>query len=272
MEYIYLGLLFFGTGLLAIVYYSIILGKEELKSRLPNRVTVRAIVPALLLISIFGVGIWYFASTSGGFLHPSRILLYIFMLLVFESIFLFSLRWVRSNVLAVLLAIGVTGILFFLYSNNQTFILFNSIIIIATLGATTLLIRIGYLRTRILLIITPLWVVYDVLLVRYVLPDVTVIADSPSPSFLFPAVTVGHVSLGSGDFMFLSLFTLVLLRDFGKLPAIVHVVLQGTLFFLIGLVLPEAGFLLPFLVIMAPAFFLVYGFVHYSARKKELPG
>ncbi|MFA5135107.1 MAG: hypothetical protein WC505_04990 [Patescibacteria group bacterium] len=270
MEYIYLGVLFISAGLLAIAYYSSVPGRAELQDRLPNKPTKRAIIPSAMLILLLGAGIWYMGAVSVGAFHPSKVLLVIFALLVFESFFILSLRWFRSNTFAVLACSAATCLLFWAYFTVQVFFIFNGIVIIATLGAATLLVRLGYLRTRLLFIVTVLWVAYDVMLVRYVLPNVTVPADSPSPSFLFPAVTVGHVSLGSGDFMFLSLFTLVLLRDFGRLSAAVHVILQGTLYFITGLAVPEAGFLLPFLVIMAPAFFLVYGTSYYSSRAKRI--
>ncbi|MFH0804882.1 MAG: hypothetical protein V1916_01660, partial [Patescibacteria group bacterium] len=86
--------------------------------------------------------------------------------------------------------------------------------------------------------------------------------------------TVGALSLGAGDFMFLALYTLVLYRDFGSRLALVHIAAQGVALLVTGLVITSADFIVPFLVVLAPIFLTFYGaayFVRRRTRRTALP-
>lgn len=254
MDFIYLAALFLGAGLAGLIYYRYVPAAQILRERLPNRVTPAGI---LLAITIGGAA-WFLFSSVSGVVLVGRIFLFIFSLLFFESVLLLVMRWVKRNAVATLVAIMCTLIMFWWYRVEPSFFLLNSVIIISTLGAVTLLTRLDYLRTKMLFVVAILWTVYDILLVRFILPDVTRETTTPHPTFLYPAVTTGQVSLGSGDFMFLSLFTLVIARDIGWRAALVHVTAQVTGLLVTGLLLPERGFVVPFLVVMTPIFIVCY--------------
>lgn len=240
--------------MLAIAYYLAVPAKTALQKRLPNKVDAAGI----LLAIVIAAAVWFILESFSGFGRVVRIMTFLLALLVFESFFLLSLRFWKSNTLGVLASLSLAAGLFWLAVREPSFLLVNTIIIVATLGATTLLIRMGYLRTRFLFLFTSLWTLYDILSTRYLLPTVFVPAQEPYPTLFFPAVTVGHTTLGSGDFMFLTLFTLIVLRDFGRLPALVLVIAETVGLLATGLFLPERGFLVPFLVVMTPIFFGVY--------------
>lgn len=264
MEFIPLTILFLGAGLLAMVYYAFVPDAATLRKRLPNRVSFASV---FLTIIIGGV-VWFVFKSMDGIFQASSILMLIFSLLFFESLFLLSLRWIKNNLLAVLTSLVGSAVVFWLFLSYPSFVLFNSILIIATLGAATLMIRLGYIRTKFLFVVIALWVVYDILFVQFILPRATTITENPYPTFLFPSITVGHVSLGSGDFMFLVLFALAILRDFGKKPALVLVAFQSVGLLITGFLMPESGFVMPFLVIMVPIFFLVYLWVYFNKQRQ----
>jgi hypothetical protein len=256
MDFLPLSLLFAAAGGLAMVYYQLVLKPESLKARLPNRVSGAAIVLAVVIAAV----VIYIVRTRTGFGRISAISTFIFALLAFESAFLLLLRWVKSNTLAVLFSLAVSGTLFALNMSNPTFELFNAIVIFAAFGASTLLIRLRYLRTSFLFIVAGLWTIYDILSTQFLLPRIFVPAAEPVPTkfFIFPAVTIGHTTLGSGDFMFLVLFTLVMLRDLGKLPAAILVAAETAGLLITGLLITNLNKPLPFLVIMTPIFVAIY--------------
>lgn len=219
------------------------------------------------MLAVIIAAVWHIISISDGRPHFGLISTLVFALLFFESMFLILLRWIKSNIVAVLASLFLSMITFLWFGNSASFALINSIIIIATLGATTLLIRMNYLRTRLMFVIAILWTIYDIMAVNYIFPKIFVPTDTPQPNLMFPAVTVGNLSLGSGDFMFLTLFTLIILKDHGRLSALILVVGQTIGLIATGLFLPEQGFHVPFLVVMTPIFFLI----HFLAKKLKLP-
>lgn len=263
MDFVPLSIIFLATGALAIVFYQLVPSADELRRRLPNRVTPAA----LILVAVLTIVIWLLVRSHSGFALTIRLMTLLFALLFFESLFLLLMRWIRINAIALVVSLVVAAGVFWIQLTYPSFVLLNSIIIVATLGAATLLIRMGYLRTRIMFIIASLWTVYDIMLVQFILPRVTRETAMPTPNFIFPAVTVGEISLGSGDFMFLTLFTLVMLRDFGVLPALIVAIAEVTGLLVTGLFLPEQGFLVPFLVIMTPIFFLIYLATYFIQRR-----
>ncbi len=244
-----LTLLFSATALLALVYYRTVPSIKHLRQRLPNRMSVASLV-ALVLI-----GLWFWWFWQSG----SNLRLFIgtlFNFLIFESFFFILLRWIRSNTLAVILsAIAVVGFVW-LQREIGGNLVYNLTFMTATLGATTLLVRMEYLRTKFLAIVAGLWVIYDILSVAFIYPQIYRIADRPQTSFIFPAVAVGQVTLGSGDFMFLVLMTTALYRDRGLRWALIHIGLQAVALFVTILVKPR-DILWPYLTIMVPIFLLV---------------
>lgn len=263
MDFVPLSSIFLATGALAIIFYQLVPSADVLRKRLPNRVTPAALV----LVVVLTVVIWLLVRSYSGFALSIRLMTLLFALLFFESLFLLLMRWIRINALALVASLLVAAGVFWVQLTYPSFLLLNSIIVIATLGAATLLIRMGYLRTKLMFVVAALWTLYDIMLVQLILPRVTRETSTPTPTFIFPAVTVGEISLGSGDFMFLTLFTLIILRDFGTLPSIIMVMAEVTGLLVTGLLLPEQGFLVPFLVVMTPIFFIVYTATYFIQRR-----
>jgi len=266
MDFILLGIVFIFSGFLGIVYYSLVPQAGLLRKRLPNKATPASIALTLIIGGI----VWFLIQSAGGMPPASKILTVIFALLVFESFLLISMRWIKVNIVAMLISLVFTCVIFLLYFSNPTFFLLNGIIIFATLGAVTLLIRFDYISTRLVFIATALWVIYDIMFVAYILPQYTVSVSDPYPTFLFPAITTGDISIGSGDIMFLILFTFVLLRDFNKRAALIMVVAQAVGLLLVGLIVPEQGFTLPYLIVMVPIFLVVYSGMYVFYKKKGI--
>jgi hypothetical protein len=265
VDFLPLSLLFAGAGGLAMLYYTLVPSAEQLKERLPNKVSGAGL---LLAVIIAAVAV-YLVRTRSGFGQVSALSTFIFALLAFESAFLLAMRWVKSNTLAVLSGLAFAGALFGLNTANPSFPLFNTIVIVATFGAATLLIRLNYLRTGFLFVVAGLWTVYDVLSTQFILPRIFAPTTEPVPTqfLLFPAVTVGHTTLGSGDFMFLVLFALVTLRDFGRLPAAFLVAAETVALLVTGLLITNINQPLPFLVVMTPVFIVIFLVAKLTTRK-----
>lgn len=265
-DFIYLAILFFSSGLLSIAYYSTVPDREELKRRLPNRVSLAAVVLGMIMLGLA----WYVISSFDGLQRASRIFMLLFGLLVFESCFIFLMRWIKIQLANVIVSLAIPATLTMMYFRDPSFGILNAIILLAMFGAATLLIRMDYLRTKILFLLTGFWVVYDIVFVTYILPRFTSPTAQPFPTFLYPAVRVGDISLGSGDFMFLTLFTLVLLRDFGPRIAISVVLLEALSLVVTGWAVGDGEVLLPFLVVMAPIFAIGYAVAHIFHRRKGI--
>jgi hypothetical protein len=246
---------FFGTGLFAILYFRSVPNQAGLRQRLPNRPGLDGIFLTLLLVGI----IWYLVRfiPGGPILKGYR---FILSLLVFETFFLFFLRWIRSTIFAIIPSLGLALLGFFLSIQFPTnAFLMNALVILASLGPTTLLIRIGFLRSSFLAVVATLWTLYDVLLATILAPKVLVPSSQTQPFILFPAVSVGDLSVGNGDFLFLVLYTLIIFRDFGRWPAILLAGIEAIALLITGLVLPTNADPFPFLLVMTPLFFFAYG-------------
>lgn len=259
-----LAFLFAFSGFLALGYYHLIPSREELKRRLPNRVGFAGI----LLTIILGAAVWFIVMNAEGFGRFMRIFTFLLALLVFETAFLLLMRWVRSNVLAVLLALAAAAALFAWQTFAPSLALKNVLIVAAALGAPTLLVRMGYLRTRFLFLVAVLWTLYDVLFVRFLLPRVFLPAQEPTASLLYPALTVGTLTLGLGDVMFLILFALVLVRDAGRRAAMLLIALEAMGLLVTLLIRGDRNISIPFLTVMTPIFFLVF----WVARQNQKRG
>lgn len=261
----WLSLLFGGAALLGLWYYRTSPSAEQLRARLPNRVSLAS----LTLLALVGLMVWWVWQTTSGF---SRIRLFIgslFNLLVFESLFLLGLRWFRSNLLVVILSAILTGGLIWIQRSIGGNIVYNVTFIAATLGATTLLIRLNYLRTKLLAVVALLWMLYDILAVAFLYPQIYRIAERPKTSFFYPAVAVGQVTLGSGDFMFLALMTLVLLRDRSWRWAVAHIGVQVVALF-VTIILKPPDTLLPYLTVMVPIWLVMWWLSRPNTRQRLL--
>lgn len=250
-----LALVFGGSALLALVYYRLVPARAALFARLPNRVSLASIILTLII----GGWVWWAWHTVAGFGRIGFIIGTLFNLLVFETFFLVLLRFFRSNTLSILLAAAVTGGVIWLQRNIDGNWVFNATFILATLGAATLLIRLEFLRTKFLAMVAGLWMVYDILSVLFIYPQIYRVAERPNVSFFFPAVAFGQVTLGSGDFMFLVLMTLVLLRDRGLRWALTHIGLQA-LGLVIAILVKPRDSLWPYLTVMVPLFLAMWYF------------
>ncbi|MBI4089804.1 MAG: hypothetical protein HY421_00210 [Candidatus Kerfeldbacteria bacterium] len=252
-----LPIIFLVAGLLAVLYYRLVPPADQLRQRLPNRISAAALV----LTAAIGVGIWLivrFAATP--LLKAAGVTTLLFYLLTFESVLLLAFRWFRSNLLSVIISLIAVLIPFTIQYRYPSFELSNALIVAATLGATTLMIRLNLLRTRIIVLAFVLLTFNDILNVAYVLPRLPLAPypQTPLPLLIFPTVNVAGRVVGSGDFMFLALATLVILRDLGRRAAIIHSVLQAMALLVTLAATAGSTKLIPYLTVMTPIFLLVY--------------
>lgn len=257
MPIILLPLLFLAAGVLGVIYFQSIPNQTDLRSRLPNRTSWAGIALTLVI----GLGIWlivHYASST--FLRIAGITTLLFYLLTFESILLLLFRWTKSNLLSVVLAAGLTLVPFSIQYFQPSYALSNVLIIAATLGATALIIRLQIVRTRIVMIMAGLLTINDYLNVHYVLPKLPLAppSDTPFRLLILPTVNIGGHVVGSGDFMFLALTTVVLVRDFGPRPAMWHAVVQAIALAITLAIIIHRNILLPYLLIMTPIFLVTY--------------
>lgn len=260
---LFLTALFAGTALAALWYYRSTPTVEYLRQRLPNRVSFAG----LLLTALIGVWVWWIWQTAEGFSRVRVIIGVLFNLLIFETVFILLMRRIRSNVAVVILASAVVAGFVWLQRSVGGIIVYNLTFMFATLGATTLLVRMQYLRTWFLFVVSGLWMVFDILSVAFIYPQIYKVSDRPHTSFIFPAVAAGQVTLGSGDFMFLVLMSLVLFRDFGRRAAVVHIGLQS-LALVTTILIKSRETLFPYLTVMVPIFLLTWLGFHLITRKR----
>jgi len=266
MDFLYLSLVFALGGLSALVYYKLAPTKKYLKERLPNRISWAGFISWLIVIVI----IWFIFNNYSGFTRTTYIFTLFFALLLFETFFLIIIKYIKSNLLASLTTFVLIGSIFSLYLYEPTFVFRNIIIILASLGAVTLLIRLGYLKVWIIFALAIIWTGYDIWATQYFFPNVLVPVTEASRVFFFPAAIVGQVSLGSGDFIFLSLFTIIILHRFGVLPAVILVTAQSTALIITALLITSNDFIIPFLAVMTPIFFLIYLISYISLNKPRV--
>lgn len=256
-----LSAVFAGLGFLGLAYYRSLPTAEQLQARLPNRISPSGLILAVVLFAIVA---WVWQSSQGE-IRWRTFFPILFNLLIFETVFIVLLRVMKRNIYPLLIGL-VVAVLFWVWQTKYPSTLaFNITFLLAPLGAASLLIRLGYWRTYMLFLVAGLWMIYDILASMFIYPVIYRPALTPVTSFLFPAVAVGQITLGSGDFMFLILFTLGLYRDLGWRSAWLHVVVQSLALFITILVKPnEVQF--PYLTVMTPIFILTY----ILAKKKEL--
>lgn len=254
--------LFAGTALAALGYYRLSPTAEYMRQRLPNKASAAGIILTLLI----GFWVWWTLRDTIGFSRVKFIIGILFNLLIFETIFVLLLKRIRSNLLVVFgAALATTGFVLAQRVIGGTWV-YNLTFMTATLGATTLLVRMDYLRTKFLFVVSGLWMIFDILSVAFVYPQIYRISDRPHNSFLFPAVAAGQVTLGSGDFMFLVLMSLVLFRDFGRRSALMHIGLQALALFITVLAKSRES-LFPYLTVMVPIFLIVWLGFYFHSRK-----
>lgn len=248
-----LALVFAMAALLAVAYYRSLPSETALRARLPNTPSAAGVIGFLL---VSGVA-WYLIASSHGLARVQNIIGILFDLLIFETVLLFVFRWLRSNLLSLLLALATAAIAWYVQHALGSVVVYNITFILATFGATALLTRMRFLRPRLLMLVAALWTIYDVLSSLFIYPIIYRPAQHPVTSFAFPAVAVGQLTLGSGDFMFLTLFTLILFRDYGWRPTWVHISVQAAVLFLVAGLKPTT-ISIPYLLVMTPIFFLVH--------------
>jgi len=267
VTFLILSLLFFAAGVLSILFQRIVPEADVLRQRFPNRITYTGIILWLLIIG----ATWFIVTHTTGFTRIASITTMLFFLLLFETLFLLVIRFVRSNIPAAFISLGIALVPFTIQYYAPTFALMNTVIILATMGATTLIIKLNYLRTKVVLLLVVLFTVNDVLNVHYLLPRLNLApVTEPMRLLIFPTVTVGSHVVGSGDFMFLVLLTLLMLREFGIRDALYLIIAESAGLFLTGIYVSQHDVLLPFLTIMTPIFAVVY-FAAYRKRKRLTP-
>lgn len=263
LDFLYLSLMFLGAGLLGTFYYGSLPDKDDFKKRLPNKPSIESVV----LFLIICVLVWQIFANYQGLQRSSMIVALVLGLLLFETLFFLFMRWVKSNWLnALISALIVVGI-FVLHFSNENFITFNLIIIFATIGGTAFLMRAGIMKTWLVFLLTFIWMPYDFYFVAHVLPKYTKATADPYPFFAFPSVTIGDISLGVGDFVFLALYTFVLVNKFDKKVAVIHAVVQGIGLLVAGYIVSIKEINIPFLLVLSPIFFIIYlGAYFYNKR------
>ena len=264
MDYLLLGIFFAAAGVLAILYYRSVPTAEVLRGRLPNKVTGAGILITLILAAV----VWYVIAHTTGFSRVFAFFVLFFNLLLVETVFLIAMRATTSNSAAVVISFIVVSALAWFELHDLTLGLVNVIVIASSLGAATLLIRLNYLRTKFLFVVSILWTIYDIMSNLILLPHIFVPVEKPQPTLFLPSVTAGRLTLGSGDFMFMVLFTLVILRDHGLKPAIGLVGLETLGLLVTGALKSNPNTAFPFLVVMTPIFLLYYWAM---ARKPSPP-
>lgn len=265
MGVLILGLLFFTTGVLSIFYYGAVPSKQTLQQRLPNKVSLAA----WLLTAVIALGVWYGLNKFGGrFDQVSAITTLLFFLLTFESLLLLLFRWFRFNLLAVAMALLLAAVPFGRQFNHPSYSLINAIVILSSLGATTLIILVTNLRTRVVMIAAVLLAVNDFFIVRHFTSHLPLspLTGAPLKLLIFPTLVVNSRVVGSGDVMFLVLTTLVLLRDLGWQPAVINVITQTLALALVLTVTTNRNVFVPFLTVMTPIFLTTY---FLSQRKTQ---
>lgn len=264
LNFLYLSLMFLGAGLLGTFYYGLIPNKETLKKRLPNKPSIESVILFLVICIL----VWQIISNYEGLQRSSAIVALILGLLLFETIFFLLMRWIKKNWLnAIISALIVIGV-FVLHYANENFVTFNLIIILATIGGTAFLMRTGMVKTWLVFLLTVLWMPYDFYFVANVLPKYTKATADPYPFFAFPSVTIGYISLGVGDFVFLALYTFVLVNNFNRKVAIIHAVVQAIGLLIAGYIVSIKEINIPFLLVLSPIFFIIY-FTTYLINKQK---
>jgi len=265
MNFIILSIIFFGAGTLALWYYHLVPSTEILRRRLPNRISWAGMVLAIVLTLV----LWYIFEHSVGFRRVVNIFTLLMGLLIFETVFLLLIRWLKSNLLALILSLVAAGVIVLPSIIDPTFLWRNVIVVIATMGATTLLIRLNILRTWFLFLLTIVWTIYDVWATQTFYSRVLVPVTEPRPGLIFPSVVVGNTSLGSGDFIFLVLFVLIIFKKFGRLPAMIIIAAETVGLLITGAIVVGTDFIIPFLLIMSPIFFITYGILVWRRHKNS---
>lgn len=262
-----LALLFFTAGVLSILFQRVVPDASVLRQRFPNRTTFTGIVLWLIIVAAG----WFIFKYTTGFTRVASITTMLFFLLLFETLFLLSIRFIRQNIPAAVASLAVAIVPFVIQYYAPSYFLMNVVIIVATMGATTLVTKLNYLRTKVIMLLVVLFTINDVLNVRYLLPKLNLApVTEPMRLLIFPTVTYGSHVVGSGDFMFLVLLTLVILRDFGAREAVWFAVAESAALFLTGFYVINRDILLPFLTIMTPVFLAVYC-VAYVKRRRKTP-
>lgn len=257
MAFVQLSLLFFGAGVLSILYQQAVPDPDTLRAKFPNRVTVSG----LLLWAAFIAATWAIITHTTGFTRIASMTTMLFFMLLFETVFLIAVRFIRNTVVASIISLIVTCIPFAIQLTWPSFFMINLVIILATMGATTIVIKLSYVNTKALLILAVVFTITDVLNVRFIVPHLNLVPVSePMRLLIFPTVTVGKHVVGSGDFMFLILTTLGLLKAFDRRIALIHVALQSIALLVTGLIIANKDVLLPFLTVMTPVFLASYGY------------
>ena len=266
MDFFVLTFIFICAGLVSIYYFKKAPEKEILKQRLPNKISLSGVIAWLIV----GLAFWLIFKYNSGFTRIALIFTLFFSLLVFETFFLLILKFIKSNLLTVILSFLMTAIIFGLYLLFPSFTFRNAIIILATLGASTLLIKLDYLKKWTLFTLAILWTGYDIYATLNFYPQVLVPVTEPQKTFFFPAVITGSVSLGSGDFIFLVLFILLILRNFGPVAAFLLLAAE-TLGLLIAGFFLSSETIIPFLAVMTPVFLLIYliSYIYYKKLKTK---
>lgn len=263
--FLILSLLFFSAGALSILFQRIVPDGKTIRQRFPDRITFTGIVLWLIVIAAG----WYISRHTTGFTRVASITTMLFFLLTFETVFLLLIRYIKQNIPAAFAGLAIAGVPFVIQYYYPTFVLINAVIILATMGATTLVMKLNYLRTKVVMLFVVLFTVNDYFMVRFVFPHLN-LSPVPTPMrlLIFPTVTYGGHVVGSGDIMFLVLLTMVMVRDHGTRQALWFVFAESVALFLTGLYLIRHDVLLPFLTIMTPVFLSVY-LISYVTKNKR---
>lgn len=264
-NFIFLAVVFVITGFVGLWYFSAIPDKDTLKKRLS-----RSIPLSLGIIAIIGVVVWYIFSQYNGFSRVFRLAPVLYGLMLFEASFLLLIRWIKSNYIAASISLLFSILVLSLHERVDSFLTFNAIIITSFIGATAFLVRLRIIRSWLVMTPAVVFVYYDWYFVNNVYTQFTKPSVDPHPVFLFPAVTIGDISLGGGDFLFLLLFSFILFLRFGMQSAYVHIGLQGLGLLVAAYFVARTEAIVPFMLVMIPIFFIVWLFFRFQKNRLSI--
>ncbi len=254
MNILILSLLFASAGILAIVFHRIVPDGTTIRRRFPIRGTGWHDVILPLGVLAVGAILWLTTPVSNRAIIFQS---FIISLLSLESGFLLFMRRYQSTaILSVLSALcGVAA--FFLSWILRLPVVDMLLFVFGTLGAWTLVQRLGFLKLPVLIALVLGLTGFDYFRISSLSKStVPYSATNGSPNLLL--VSVGNESLGIGDFLFLTLCTLAIVARFGFRTAFVFLLIETAALISTGFIPTANGFIFPYLIVMTPIFFGTY--------------
>lgn len=258
--------LFSFAGLLAIIFHRIVPDGAAIRRRFPIQGTGWHDVILPLGVLAVGAILWLTTPVSNRAIIFQS---FIIGLLSLESGFLLFMRRYQSTaILSVLSALcGVAA--FFLSWTLRLLVVDMLLFVFGTLGAWTLVQRLGFLKLPFLTVLVIGLTAFDYLHITSLTKAVAPSSAAAGASDML-LVSIGQEALGIGDFIFLSVCTLALIARFGSRPALLFVSVESLILIATSAIPASNGFFFPYLLVMTPVFLMVYLFAW--VRQKHASG